>query len=104
MLGIFLDMRSKKTDRVAVLEKDNLQMKYDRIRGTNTMSVQSDVYNCCYLLLQRSPVEKVSVICFNVMIRIGICKTPVRTYDVGAPSAITISLPGMSPSDAERRR
>lgn len=52
----------------------------------------------------RSPVEKVSVICFNVMIRIGICKTPVRTYDVGAPSAITISLPGMSPSDAERRR
>ena len=32
------------------------------------------------------------------------CHKPIRTYDVGAPSAITISLPGMDPVDAERRR
>lgn len=38
------------------------------------------------------------------MVKIGACAKPVRTYDVGAPSAITISLPGMDPADAERRR
>ena len=52
----------------------------------------------------RPAVHKVSVIFFNILVKCGLCKTPVRTYDVGAPSAITISLPGMSPSDAERRR
>jgi len=41
---------------------------------------------------------------FGLMVRFGWCKNPVRTYDVGAPSAITISLPGSDPADAERRR
>eukprot|EP00112_Aurelia_sp_Birch-Aquarium-sp1_P006744 Seg1738.12 transcript_id=Seg1738.12/GoldUCD/mRNA.D3Y31 product="Transmembrane protein 115" protein_id=Seg1738.12/GoldUCD/D3Y31 len=52
----------------------------------------------------RPPIRKISLIIFNILIKTGICKTPVRTYDVGALSAITISLPGMSPNDAERRR
>lgn len=38
------------------------------------------------------------------MVRAGLCKNPVRTYDVGGPSSITISLPGSDPADAERRR
>ncbi len=33
-----------------------------------------------------------------------LCRKPVRKYDVGAPTAITISLPGTDPHDAERRR
>ncbi|KAK2565801.1 Transmembrane protein 115 [Acropora cervicornis] len=41
---------------------------------------------------------------FNLLVRFNVCHKPVRTYDVGAPSAITISLPGMDPADAERRR
>ena len=52
----------------------------------------------------RSPVNVVSTIVFNILIKAGVCVKPVRTYDVGAPSAITISLPGMDPADAERRR
>ena len=52
----------------------------------------------------RSPVNAVSTIVFNLLVRFNVCHKPVRTYDVGAPSAITISLPGMDPADAERRR
>ena len=56
------------------------------------------------MLLHRSPVNAVSTIVFNLLVRFNVCHKPVRTYDVGAPSAITISLPGMDPADAERRR
>jgi len=52
----------------------------------------------------RPAIHNFSLIIYNILVKCGVCKTPVRTYDVGAPSAITISLPGMSPSDAERRR
>eukprot|EP00794_Sanderia_malayensis_P015685 gene15685-17267_t len=52
----------------------------------------------------RPPVNRISQLIFNILLKIGLCKAPVRTYDVGAPSSITISLPGSSPSDAERRR
>ncbi|XP_074628880.1 transmembrane protein 115-like [Acropora palmata] len=52
----------------------------------------------------QSPVNAVSTIVFNLLVRFNVCHKPVRTYDVGAPSAITISLPGMDPADAERRR
>jgi len=37
-------------------------------------------------------------------VRCKICKKPVRRYDVGAPSGITISIPGADSQDAERRR
>nr|XP_058944593.1 transmembrane protein 115-like [Pocillopora verrucosa] len=50
------------------------------------------------------PVKTISTIVFNTLIGLKVCHKPIRTYDVGAPSAITISLPGMDPADAERRR
>jgi hypothetical protein len=56
---------------------------------------------CLYF---RAPVSTVSNLVFNWLIKFNICSKPIRTYDVGAPSAITISLPGMDPADAERRR
>ncbi|XP_077977012.1 transmembrane protein 115-like [Glandiceps talaboti] len=38
------------------------------------------------------------------LVKARVCKKQVRKYDVGAPSSITISLPGSDPNDAERRR
>jgi len=38
------------------------------------------------------------------LVKVRICRRPVKKYDVGAPSSITISLPGVEPQDAERRR
>lgn len=52
----------------------------------------------------RPMIRLFSVAVYQCLIRIGWCQHPVRTYDVGAPSAITISLPGSDPADAERRR
>ena len=56
------------------------------------------------MLYARSSVNVLSTGVFNILVKMGLCTKPVRTYDVGAPSAITISLPGMDPVDAERRR
>ncbi|NP_001121236.1 uncharacterized protein LOC100158312 [Xenopus laevis] len=38
------------------------------------------------------------------LVKLHLCSQAVRRYDVGAPSSITISLPGTDPQDAERRR
>jgi len=46
----------------------------------------------------------ISNVLFKTAVKLGLCKYPVRTYDVGGPSSITISLPGSDPADAERRR
>lgn len=40
----------------------------------------------------------------GVLVKVRICRKTVKRYDVGAPSSITISLPGTDPQDAERRR
>jgi len=50
------------------------------------------------------PVSVLSNTIFSLMVRCRLCKKPVRRYDVGAPSGITISLPGAESQDAERRR
>ena len=41
---------------------------------------------------------------FSFLVKIKVCKKPQRKYDVGAPTTITVSLPGTDPQDAERRR
>ncbi|XP_010159565.1 PREDICTED: transmembrane protein 115, partial [Eurypyga helias] len=40
----------------------------------------------------------------GVLVKVKVCRKTVKRYDVGAPSSITISLPGTDPQDAERRR
>merc|ERR1711974_282536 len=50
------------------------------------------------------PVSVISNTVFSVLVRCKICRKPVRRYDVGAPSGITISIPGADSQDAERRR
>ncbi|XP_048403443.1 transmembrane protein 115 [Stegostoma tigrinum] len=49
-------------------------------------------------------VSVVANVIYSVLVKIRICKKTVKRYDVGAPSSITISLPGTDPQDAERRR
>ncbi|KAF4523744.1 hypothetical protein B566_EDAN013862 [Ephemera danica] len=49
----------------------------------------------------------IAVLCNTIhssLVKIGLCQKPVRKYDLGAPSAITISLPGSDPHDMDRRR
>ncbi|XP_037070367.1 transmembrane protein 115-like [Pollicipes pollicipes] len=49
----------------------------------------------------------ISVVCnaiHSCLVKVRVCRRPVKKYDVGAPSSITISLPGVEPQDAERRR
>ena len=49
----------------------------------------------------------ISVVCNAIhacLVKVRVCRRPVKKYDVGAPSSITISLPGVEPQDAERRR
>nr|CAG4640880.1 EOG090X06Q3 [Eulimnadia texana] len=41
---------------------------------------------------------------YTVLVKLGICRKTVRKFDVGAPTSITISLPGSESQDAERRR
>ena len=41
---------------------------------------------------------------FMVLLKCKVCKKPVRRYDIGAPTGITISVPGAESQDAERRR
>ncbi|XP_031454431.1 transmembrane protein 115 [Phasianus colchicus] len=40
----------------------------------------------------------------TLLVKVRLCRKTVKRYDVGAPSSITISLPGTDPQDAERRR
>ncbi|KAG8436138.1 hypothetical protein GDO86_007299 [Hymenochirus boettgeri] len=39
-----------------------------------------------------------------ILVKLHLCPRALKRYDVGAPSSITISLPGTDPQDAERRR
>ncbi|XP_071960562.1 transmembrane protein 115-like [Antedon mediterranea] len=52
----------------------------------------------------RPPIAVFSNTVHGFLVKIKVCKKQVRKYDVGAPSAITITLPGTDPADAERRR
>ena len=50
------------------------------------------------------PVAVLSNSVYGLLILSKICKKPIKKYDVGGPSSITISLPGTEPHDAERQR
>jgi len=50
------------------------------------------------------PIEMFSRVLYNILVKLRICRKPVRKYDFGAPTAITISLAGSDSHDAERRR
>ncbi|XP_076468607.1 transmembrane protein 115-like [Babylonia areolata] len=41
---------------------------------------------------------------FSFLVRVKVCKKPQRRYDVSSPTTITVTLPGVEPHDAERRK
>ncbi|XP_032231642.2 transmembrane protein 115 [Nematostella vectensis] len=81
-----------------------LRFYQPRARGVKGDLSEGFAFDNFFPKMVQGPISTLSTIVFNIMIKVGICSKPVRTYDVGAPSAITISLPGMDPADAERRR
>ncbi|CAG5113341.1 Oidioi.mRNA.OKI2018_I69.chr2.g7452.t1.cds [Oikopleura dioica] len=57
-----------------------------------------------YPKIFRGPVGFLSNIIWNILVKLRICQRATYKYDVAAASNITISLPGTSEADAERRR
>ena len=41
---------------------------------------------------------------YHLLVSVKVCPKTVRTYDVGAPSTIKLTLPGTDPADAQRRK
>ena len=64
------------------------------------------VFDCYSFFPSRiSPfVAVVANIVFAVLVRLRVCQLPQRKYDIGAPTTITVSLPGASLQEVERRR
>lgn len=52
----------------------------------------------------RGPIGFLSNIIWNILTKLNICQKATYKYDVAAATNITISLPGTSEADAERRR
>ncbi|XP_009700132.1 PREDICTED: transmembrane protein 115, partial [Cariama cristata] len=55
------------------------------------------------LLLLFLALLRVANLVHGILVKVKVCRKTVKRYDVGAPSSITISLPGTDPQDAERR-
>lgn len=50
------------------------------------------------------PLAMIGNTVFEFLVRIKVCRKPVRKYNIASSSSITVSLPGTDPQDAERRR
>ncbi|XP_059472439.1 transmembrane protein 115 [Neocloeon triangulifer] len=50
------------------------------------------------------PIAVIGNTIHGLLVSAGLCQKPVRKYDLGASTAITISLPGSEPQDQDRRR
>ncbi|XP_071537028.1 transmembrane protein 115 [Panulirus ornatus] len=72
--------------------------------GTRGDMAETFAFSCFFPTVLQPPIQVVGNSVYSCLVRIKVCRRPVRRYDVGAPSSITISLPGMDPHDAERRR
>ncbi|XP_045625743.1 LOW QUALITY PROTEIN: transmembrane protein 115 [Procambarus clarkii] len=72
--------------------------------GTRGDMAETFAFSCFFPTVLQPPIQVVGDSVYSCLVRIKVCRRPVRRYDVGAPSSIAISLPGMDPHDAERRR
>ncbi len=72
--------------------------------GTRGDSAESFCFASFFPNVMQPPINA----CFALLVRLRICKKPIRRYDMGAAStsgpAISISLPGVDNHDTERRR
>nr|SVE84270.1 EOG090X06Q3 [Daphnia pulex] len=72
--------------------------------GTRGDMADNFTFASFFPTVMQPPIEICSKFVYNLLVGIKVCRKPVRKYDVGAPTAITISLPGTDTHDAERRR
>ncbi len=77
--------------------------------GTKGDLADSFAFHTFFPNVIQPPVALICNAIFAVLVRLRLCRKPVRRYDIAAPQgaggAISISLPGAEPShDTERRR
>lgn len=72
--------------------------------GTRGDMAETFAFSCFFPTVLQPPIQAVGDAVYSCLVRVRLCRRPIRRYDVGAPSSIAISLPGMDPHDAERRR
>nr|SVE88652.1 EOG090X06Q3 [Daphnia sinensis]SVE89277.1 EOG090X06Q3 [Daphnia sinensis]SVE89897.1 EOG090X06Q3 [Daphnia sinensis]SVE91153.1 EOG090X06Q3 [Daphnia sinensis]SVE91778.1 EOG090X06Q3 [Daphnia sinensis] len=72
--------------------------------GTRGDMADNFTFASFFPTVMQPPIEICSKFIYNLLVSLRICRKPVRKYDVGGPTAITISLPGTDTHDAERRR
>ncbi|XP_063606050.1 transmembrane protein 115-like [Penaeus indicus] len=81
-------------------------LRFYQVHSNGTRGDMADTFafSCFFPTVLQPPIQVVGNSVYSCLVRLKICRRPVRKYDVGAPSSIAISLPGMEPHDAERRR
>ena len=73
--------------------------------GTKGDMADSFAFHTFFPNVLQPPVAVVCNMVFAFLVKIHVCKKPVRKYDMGsASSSISISLPGVETHDTERRR
>nr|SVE74197.1 EOG090X06Q3 [Daphnia barbata] len=72
--------------------------------GTRGDMADNFTFASFFPTVMQPPIEICSKFVYNLLVGLRVCRKPIRKYDVGAPTAITISLPGTDTHDAERRR
>ncbi|XP_071443611.1 transmembrane protein 115-like isoform X2 [Hetaerina americana] len=72
--------------------------------GTRGDMADSFTFSSFFPNVLQPPIAVVSNTIYGSLVKVGVCSRPVRKYNAGAPTAITISLPGIDPHDMERRR
>nr|SVE81331.1 EOG090X06Q3 [Daphnia magna] len=72
--------------------------------GTRGDMADNFTFASFFPTVMQPPIEICSKFVYNLLVGLRICRKPIRKYDVGGPTAITISLPGTDTHDAERRR
>nr|SVE70438.1 EOG090X06Q3 [Daphnia similis]SVE71062.1 EOG090X06Q3 [Daphnia similis]SVE71693.1 EOG090X06Q3 [Daphnia similis] len=72
--------------------------------GTRGDMADNFTFASFFPTVMQPPIDICSKFVYNLLVGLRICRKPIRKYDVGGPTAITISLPGTDTHDAERRR
>lgn len=61
--------------------------------------------HCSFFPSRVSPfVAVIANVVYALLVRLRVCRTPLRKYDISAPTTITVTLPGASAQEVERRR
>ncbi|XP_023333704.1 transmembrane protein 115 isoform X2 [Eurytemora carolleeae] len=81
-------------------------LRFYQVHNNGTRGDMADSFAFATLFpnVVQPPLSILSNLIFSLAVKCRICRKPVRRYDVGAPTGITISIPGAESQDSERRR